>query len=300
LPGVDTSSLTPREKREWEGYVANLLAPCVEHSVSLAQCIEEKRDCAACTPAAELVAEQVRRGQPRTHVEGAFRTRFAPDTVREVPIDGSPTKGPADAPVTIVEFADFTCGVCAATAPLIDRVQRSFPDHVRVAFKTYPLSSHHGSEDAARAAIAAGAQNEFWRMHDLMFVNPALIHSNTGILQLAAELGLDREKFLADWESETTTNAIQRDLALGDAVGLTGTPMVFVNGRHVDLEYFSLFDDLQNWVRVEVFLTTGQWVEPVDLPDTEAWPLWAAQAAPTPAASPDHPQTPAPEELPPP
>ena len=119
LPGVDSSSLTPRERKEYSAYVTEFLAPCAEIPVSVAQCVTEKRACPRCMPAAKFVLKGVRDGMSREQIEAAYKNRFAADTVKNVAVDGSPSKGPEAAPVTLVEFADFECAHCGAFAPVL-------------------------------------------------------------------------------------------------------------------------------------------------------------------------------------
>ena len=149
LDGVDTSALTPREQKEWSTYVSELLAPCSDQPVSLAQCIKESRPCSLCLPAAKFLVQRVTRGGSRSQVETAFRMRFSPDQVKTVDEGASPSKGSKDAPVVIVEWADFQCPYCGAAAPVLDKVLDQYPGNVRFVYKNYPLSSHEHSEGAA-------------------------------------------------------------------------------------------------------------------------------------------------------
>src|SRR5262245_45815826 len=109
LAGVDTSALTPREQRDWSTYVTELLAPCSDQPVSIAQCIKESRPCSPCLPAARFLVQRVTRGAARSQIEAAFRLRFAPDQVKNIDEADSPSKGPKGAPVAVVEWADFEC-----------------------------------------------------------------------------------------------------------------------------------------------------------------------------------------------
>ena len=171
LEGVDTSPLTQREKREWSQYVSEFLSPCSNVPVPIYQCVKEKRDCARCLPAAKHVLRGVKDGMSREQIEKSYKNRFDPSMVKNVPIDGSPTKGPAGAPVTIVEFADFQCPHCAEYAPMLDKLVDSRKDDVRFAYKLYVLGKFPQSELAARAAYAAGKQGKFWEMHHMIFSN---------------------------------------------------------------------------------------------------------------------------------
>ena len=78
LAGVDTSSLTAREKKDWSAWVSELLAPCASEPVSIAQCVKEQRNCAKCLPGAKLLIKQVRAGRSRSQAEEAYRARFSP------------------------------------------------------------------------------------------------------------------------------------------------------------------------------------------------------------------------------
>ena len=171
----DTSTLTPREQKEWSTYVSELLAPCADQPVSLAQCIKESRPCSLCLPAAKFLMLRVTRGGTRSQVETAFRMRFASDQVKTVePGCDAPSKGSKDAPGRDRRIpADFSMPVlraCPARAEI--KLVEQYPENVRLVFKNYPLSSHEHSEIAARAAVAAGKQGKFWEMHDTLFEKP--------------------------------------------------------------------------------------------------------------------------------
>jgi protein-disulfide isomerase len=246
LPGVDTSALTPREKREFSSYVTELLSPCADVAVPLAQCILEKRACPRCLPAAKFVQKAVRDGYSREQVETSYKNRFSSDRVKNVAIDGSPVKGPESAVVTMVEFADFECPFCAQVAPMLDKVVAERNGQVRVVYKFMPLPSHPHGEIAARAAIAAMAQGKFWEMHKKLFENQK--HLELPDLEgYAKDLKLDVAKFRADMNAPSTTERLEKDRKLADALAVKGTPTVFVNGREFDVR-----TDLGEWIDAEV------------------------------------------------
>src|ERR1700727_2984298 len=107
LPGVDTSMLTPREKREWSTYVSALMAPCSDTPVSIAQCVQEKRSCSKCATGAKYVLRGVRDGMSQEQIEKSYHNRFDADRVKNVLLDGSPALGAQWAPVTVLGFAHF-------------------------------------------------------------------------------------------------------------------------------------------------------------------------------------------------
>lgn len=246
LAGVDTSSLTAREKREWSTYVSEFLSPCQSAPVSIAQCIQEKRACSKCLPAAKYVLRGVREGMTREQVEELYKNRFDPANVKDVPIDDSPVEGPANAPITIVEFADFECPHCAQVSPLLDKVVQDRKSDVRFAFKFFPLPGHAHADIAARAAIAASRQGKFWEMHHLLFANQARLEQSD-LDGYAKQLGLDLSRFHADMQSKETTDRIARDRKLGEDLKIDGTPSIFINGRKFDGR--QEFDD---WIDLEL------------------------------------------------
>jgi protein-disulfide isomerase len=141
----------------------------------------------------------------------------------------SPSKGPANAKVTIIEFSDFQCPYCSKGKETMDQVLKAYPNDVRVVFKNMPLSFHKEAEPAARAALAAHKQGKFWEMHDALFAKQADLSAEL-YTKTAESLGLDLAKFKADFESEELKKAVAADMELATKNGITGTPGFFVNG----------------------------------------------------------------------
>lgn len=254
LPGVDTSGLTPREQAKWSEYVSELLAPCPDQPVSIAQCVTESRACHACLPAAKFLAERVRRGDARTQAEAAYRARFSPEAVKELDVSGSPSKGAETAAVTVVEWADFECPFCAVAAPLLKQLVERYPDQVRLVFKHYPLSAHEHAEAAARAAVAAHQQGKFWPFSQAMFESQKEGLDDAKLLEIARATGLELKAFEAARSSEATADNVARDRKQADELGLQGTPMIYINGRHFEFDHFDLRQDLEPWVELEIAL----------------------------------------------
>ena len=258
LPGVDTSSLTPREQTKWSEYVGGLLAPCSDQPVNIAQCVSESRPCGACLPAAKFLVERVRRGDTRTQAETAYRARFSPEAVKSIDLADSPTKGAAKPVVTLVEWADFECPFCGAVAPVLKSIVEKYPEQVQLVFKHYPLSAHQHSENAARAAVAAQKQGKFWPLSYAMFESQKAGLDEPSIMKLARDAGLDMKGFESDIASEATADSVARDRKQADDLGLEGTPMIYINGRYFSLERFDLRQDLEPWVSLEIELVTGK------------------------------------------
>jgi len=145
----------------------------------------------------------------------------------------SPSRGPADAPVTLVEFSDFQCPYCSRVEPSIDETLKTYPDQVRLVYRQFPLSIHPFAEKAAEASLCAADQDKFWEMHDAMFANQQAL----GVDQLkakAAELGMNADAFNKCLDSGEKAAKIHEDMAAGEAAGVNGTPALFVNGRFLN------------------------------------------------------------------
>lgn len=255
LDGVDTSDLSPREEAQWSAHVRELLAPCKKTPVSVAQCVEEKRDCVACTPAALFLATQVRQGKTRPQVELSYKERFSPDSVVEIDVDNSPSKGPPDAPITIVEWADFECPACQAATPVLNEIVKTNKD-VRLVFKNFPLDGHENAVPAARAAMAADKQGKFWEMHQALFTSTVPLTQPT-IEAFAAQIKLEMDRFKEDQRSEAVADLVTRDRKQGEAVKLQATPTIFINGRRFSYS-MDLKAGLIEWIALEREITSKE------------------------------------------
>ena len=111
-----------------------------------------------------------------------------------VSADDDPSVGPANAPVTIVEFSDFQCPDCKLSVPVIKEILAKYPDKVKVAYRDYPGPNHPHAPQAAEAAQYAGDQGKFWEYHDNLFDRQA---PGTGwnFTELAKEIGLNQDAF---------------------------------------------------------------------------------------------------------
>ncbi len=255
LAGVDTSTLTAREKQDWSRFVAELRSPCPDQPVSVAKCVSESRACRACVPAAKFLARQVQRGRTRGQVETAYKARFAADQLKNIELQDSPSKGDPSAPVLLVEFADFQCPACGAARPIIEETLKRHAGKGRLVFKHFPLSIHPFAEKAARAAVAAQKQGKFWEMYGKLFdsqerLSPAVID------ELAKGLGLDLAKFQQDAQSEAAADAVSRDRKQGERLDIQSTPTLFINGRMFPATP-DFAEELGEWIELEVELTQG-------------------------------------------
>lgn len=140
--------------------------------------------------------------------------------------------GAADAKVTIVEFSDFQCPYCSKAADVTTQVKAKYGDKVRVVFRHFPLSFHKEAHLASQASMAASDQGKFWEYHDLLFKNQKAL-TRPDLEKYAQELKLDMAKFKKTLDDGTYKAMVDGDFALGQEVGVDGTPTMFINGTRV-------------------------------------------------------------------
>lgn len=252
--GID--ELTPRERRDLDRLTRDLPAPCPDVSLSLDECLRQGAGCAACRPGLRLLIKQVRDGRSIEQASTAYRVRFPKDPPKPIDTFNAPSLGPSNAPVTVVEYADFQCPFCSTTVAVLDALVKDHAPNVRVVFKHYPIPGHTLAEPAARAASAAGRQGRFWEMHHKLFENQRALQQQD-IEQYARELRLDMDRFRTDWASAEIAAGVKRDHDEGGRIGVNGTPTLFINGRRFDLDLFDLHSDLTLWVESEIEIAGG-------------------------------------------
>jgi protein-disulfide isomerase len=139
------------------------------------------------------------------------------------------TLGPADAPVTIIEYVNYQCPDVRGAEPLLVALRAEAGDRLRFEVRHLPLEKHARAMPAAEAAEAAGAQGTFWPMHERLLAPPLALEDDD-LLRYAEELGLDMEQFSADLESRRHSGSVEADLANARDVQATTTPTLIVNG----------------------------------------------------------------------
>ena len=152
-----------------------------------------------------------------------------------VPVgDDDHASGPADAPVTLVEYGDFECPYCGMASPIVKALQRRMGKRLRFVFRHFPLKqSHAHAQHAAEAAEAAGAQGAFWRMHDVLFERQDALE-DADLRRYAAELRLDAARLEGELAEGTHTRRVRDQFRAGVRSGVNGTPTFFVNGYRYD------------------------------------------------------------------
>ncbi len=141
-----------------------------------------------------------------------------------------PSRGSADAPITIVAFSDYECPFCGRAVDTLKKVEQKYGEKVRIVFRDYPLPSHRTAKRAAEAAYCADEQGKFWDMHDQLFSKGGPI-GEPDIQRFAAQIGADRQQFATCLASGKFKEAWKPGLEEGLRVGVQSTPTFFINGR---------------------------------------------------------------------
>lgn len=147
--------------------------------------------------------------------------------------------GNFSSPVTLVEYSDFQCPACAVYYPITKKLLEANGAKVQFVYRYFPLEGiHPNALGAAKTAEAAGKQNKFWEMHDLLFERQKKWSSEKNVrdvmVRYAGELGLNVDQFIADYENVETKTRIDIDVQSGKRVELEGTPTFFINGTKID------------------------------------------------------------------
>jgi protein-disulfide isomerase len=204
-------------------------------------------------PIQEFLAEQ-RKQQARAqliddlkHTSGGLRVLLDPPRVAVAVAPTDPVKGPASAPITIVEFSDYQCPFCARVNPTLDQVRQTYGDKVKIVFKDFPLPNHPQAPKAAEAGHCAGEQGKYWELHDRMFANQQALQP-AQLKEYATAVGLDMNAFNQCLDSGKHAGRVVENMKSGEALGVGSTPTLYVNGRPIvgaqSFEYFkSVIDE---------------------------------------------------------
>jgi len=194
---------------------------------------EQKRD--------ELVQAAVAKLTKGAPVEVYFKK---PKSNIQIEAGTSPSTGADNAKVTIYEFSDFQCPFCSKGAKIVSDIKKKYGNKVRIVFKNFPLPMHHDAEPASQAALCVYEQSKekFWKFHDVVFANQSNLDAES-LAKHAKAAGADEKKFKECFDSKKYADAVKKDMAYGEKLGVRSTPTFFVNGQlmagALPLEQFS-------------------------------------------------------------
>ncbi len=214
--------------------VVGACVPCVDQQYSIAKCLERAPkllDRSICGDVPNIAARVVRLAK-----EGK-----SPDDIRaaadfshpwlNVDTAGRPSKGPADAPVTIVEYSDYQCPYCKKAQPNMKEVAEKYGNKVRWVFMNQPLAMHKMARPAAIAALAADEQGKFWEYHDALFAAEGIDEAK--LVQIAKDIGLNMGKWEAARKSTKVDQLVADDVRQAEKWKITSTPTFLVNGYKI-------------------------------------------------------------------
>jgi predicted DsbA family dithiol-disulfide isomerase len=210
---------------------------------SIVDCLSAPKPDATAVRMKNFGAYLVSQGVPPRYLGGLVRERakFANSKAfQSFTFEDTPLLGNEQAPITLVEFADFECSYCVGMVPLLEKLVEESNGKVRLFFKHFPLKSHPGSILASKAAQAAYMQGKFWEMYDFLFANLDK-QSMEDILKFAQEIGLDLGKFKRDLEDKKTLQHIEKDKMEGVRAKVTATPTLFIDGKFNNFRHDEAF-----------------------------------------------------------
>ncbi len=161
----------------------------------------------------------------------------------DVSADDDPARGPQDARVTVIEFADFQCPYCGRFhAQTLPQILREYGDRIRFVYRDFPLTATHPyAQKAAEASECAHEQGKFWEYHDVLYLNQGAL-DRASLSRYAQNIGLETAKFDSCVDSGKYAEEVANDLQAGAAAGVRGTPAFFVNGQLISgAQPYSLF-----------------------------------------------------------
>jgi protein-disulfide isomerase len=142
-----------------------------------------------------------------------------------------PSRGPVEAPVTLVEYSDFQCPYCSRVGPTLAELKSAYGDKLRIVYRDYPLPFHGQAQSAAEAAQCAHAQGKFWEYHDRLFAEQDKIAEPAQLTTVAGAIGLDAAAFKTCLDGGQFRQAVTDEKTEGERLGVTATPTFFINGR---------------------------------------------------------------------
>ena len=162
-----------------------------------------------------------------------MKTHFTPKLVLPVS-ERDHIRGPANAPVTLVEYGDYQCPYCGMASPIVDQVQRELGDGLRFVFRNFPLTEMHPhAEHAAEIAEAAGVHGKFWEMHDMLYANQDAL-DDPHLAEYATLLTVPASEVKRALVKHAYSDRLREDFMSGVRSGVNGTPTFFINGARHD------------------------------------------------------------------
>lgn len=242
----DLTALSAKQREVYARVAADEFCSCTS-SLTLAACNDSKPKCKTADHLSTILARIAQAGLSVDEISAFMSSRVSgpfcgkPKTLK---IDDAPSKGDKNAPITIIEFADFRCPHCRDAAPRVHDAISKYGKKVRFVFVPYPLQDNPQSINAAAALLAAGNQNKLWEMHAALFSAPSTDFEQPLLLGIAGKIGLDVKRFTADLGSAAVRDRVTALKTAAVTAGVQATPTFYVNGRELqpDPELYTFTD----------------------------------------------------------
>ncbi|BDG10418.1 DsbA family protein [Anaeromyxobacter paludicola] len=241
LPELPLERLTPAQREELTKALSGQYCYCgCPHT--LMGCLKEHKGCHHAPRMAAVAARLAAGGLRAPDISKAlseYYASFEKNKRAKLDVkDFGPPQGKASAPITIVEFSDFTCPYCQLLRPQLEDFVDQRRDRVRLFYKPFPLPMHPRSMEAAQAGEWAREKGFFWPMHDALFTHPHDL-KDQDLSTYARQLGGDPGDLLKALQANRYKAKVEGSKAEATAAGLTGTPTLFLNGRRYTLPDYS-------------------------------------------------------------
>ncbi|BDG02552.1 DsbA family protein [Anaeromyxobacter oryzae] len=236
VPGVSLEGLSDDQKAVVAEYARSEFCHCgCPHTVS--QCLRTHASCKHAPRQAGLAVRIAAAGGRVADVRKVLGEYYASfdRRARLDPTDFGPPLGDAAAPITIIEFSDFTCPFCQALRPTLEAFVKERADRVKLFYKPFPIESHPGALEAAQAGEWAREKGIFWTMHDALFTTPD--HSLDGLAETARQAGGDESDLRDALATRKYLAKVRGSQAEARAAGLHGTPTLYLDGRRHSLDF---------------------------------------------------------------
>lgn len=255
LPGYST--LESRQREIFETVASQEFCGC-DSALTLMGCLKQRPKCQLGFALGEAVVRASRSGAAKSAVS-SFISQGVVGPYCSIPttidVTGAARIGAVKAPLQVVEFADFRCTHCRQAMPLVHEALRRWGDKVSLVYMPVALVENSESSAAGEASLAALAQGKFWPMHKALFAREAGDYTPEVLRGIAKSVGLNMKRFNAEMQAHTHAALLHSFRERFLALGLDGTPAMYVNGRRFDLEPGAF--DLSHRLQLEEYRNTG-------------------------------------------
>jgi protein-disulfide isomerase len=234
----DLSPFSATQRETFDAVAADEFCGC-DSALTLKGCLAERPDCGIATDVGQVLKGLVQTNAPKQMVASFLSQKvLGPycSLPQSIATEGAPRMGPKDAPIQIIEMADFRCLHCRHAVPLVHAALKKWGNKVSLVYMPVAMVPNSPSTAAVEASLAAAAQDKFWPMHKALFAREAGDFTPEVLRQIAGKVGLDMKRFNQDMAKHTHQKTLEKFMDRFNKAGLDGTPAFFINGRRYEME----------------------------------------------------------------